>query len=391
MTRESSRPTVPHPTFPHLAPELVAQRLAPPKGRVRVVVDTDAANEIDDQFALTHALLSPDRLTIEAVTAAPFSFAYLQPDLIRTRDIAAAGGPVSPDDHALARQFGGWVARMAAENVSPEELDFVGPQEGMEESLAEIGRVFATLGIDPGGRVHQGAGAFLTSLDAPQDTSAAREIIRLARASPPDDPLYVACLGCVTNLASALIIAPDIAGSIVAVWTAGFPTAIRTPNRWALNLVEDPIAARLLFDCGVPLVYLPGFQIGAQLRLSLPEIETFVADKGAIGGYLADLFRNNPLHAQRFVRDTAHRTSVIWDIIATAWLVDPALVPTTVHEAAALGDDLAWRLVDTPWGALGDKAAGRHVLREAEAVDRDAIFKDFYDKLAGHARRLPAN
>ena len=32
------------------------QRLEPVTGRVRVVVDTDAANEIDDQFALAYAV-----------------------------------------------------------------------------------------------------------------------------------------------------------------------------------------------------------------------------------------------------------------------------------------------------------------------------------------------
>ena len=346
-----------------------------PKGRLRLVIDTDAANEIDDQFALAHALLSPGRLTIEAVTAAPFSFAHLKPDLVRTRDILAEGGPHAPEDAALVARFRGWVERMQAEGVAPEDLAFAGPQEGMELSHAEIGRVFSACNVEPAGRIHEGAGGWLTGLDAPIDSPAARAIIDLARTATADDPLHVACLGAVTNIASALMMAPDIAETIVVVWTAGFPTADPTPNRWALNLVEDPVASRFLFDCGVKLVYLPGFFIGAQLRLSLPEIEAFVEPHGAIGTLLAGLFRNNPLHAQRFVRDTAHLTSVIWDIIVTAWLVDPDLVPTVLKPAARLGDDLAWHPVDGP----------RHLLREAVGVDRDAIFKDFYDKLAAHA------
>ena len=39
---------------------------------MRAVLDTDTYNEIDDQFALVQALLSPDRITLEAVYAAPF-------------------------------------------------------------------------------------------------------------------------------------------------------------------------------------------------------------------------------------------------------------------------------------------------------------------------------
>ena len=46
--------------------------LAPRPGRVRAVLDTDTYNEIDDQFALVQALLSPDRIALEAIYAAPF-------------------------------------------------------------------------------------------------------------------------------------------------------------------------------------------------------------------------------------------------------------------------------------------------------------------------------
>ncbi|WP_038955441.1 nucleoside hydrolase-like domain-containing protein, partial [Bradyrhizobium japonicum] len=46
--------------------------LEPPVGKVRVVLDTDTYNEIDDQFALVQMLLSKDRFDVEAIYAAPF-------------------------------------------------------------------------------------------------------------------------------------------------------------------------------------------------------------------------------------------------------------------------------------------------------------------------------
>lgn len=46
--------------------------LAEPTGNVNMVLDTDTFNEIDDQFALSLAVLSPDRINLQAVTAAPF-------------------------------------------------------------------------------------------------------------------------------------------------------------------------------------------------------------------------------------------------------------------------------------------------------------------------------
>ena len=58
--------------FPALTVEKLNTRLSPPKGRVRMVLDTDTYNEIDDQFAVVYALLSQDKLAVEALYAAPF-------------------------------------------------------------------------------------------------------------------------------------------------------------------------------------------------------------------------------------------------------------------------------------------------------------------------------
>ncbi|MEO2199220.1 MAG: hypothetical protein ABGY72_24480, partial [bacterium] len=44
----------------------------PGSGRVRAVLDTDTYNEIDDQYALAYCLLSPERISVEAIYAAPF-------------------------------------------------------------------------------------------------------------------------------------------------------------------------------------------------------------------------------------------------------------------------------------------------------------------------------
>ena len=51
--------------------ELV-RRLTPPEGRLDMVLDTDTFNEVDDQFALSYCMLSPERLNVQAIYAAPF-------------------------------------------------------------------------------------------------------------------------------------------------------------------------------------------------------------------------------------------------------------------------------------------------------------------------------
>src|SRR5437763_16698510 len=58
--------------FPVLSPAALLDRLTPPRNPVRMVLHTDTYHEIDDQFALTYALLSPERITVEPACAAPF-------------------------------------------------------------------------------------------------------------------------------------------------------------------------------------------------------------------------------------------------------------------------------------------------------------------------------
>ena len=48
------------------------KNLAVPSGKVDVVLDTDAYNEIDDQFAFAYLLKSKEKANVTAIYAAPF-------------------------------------------------------------------------------------------------------------------------------------------------------------------------------------------------------------------------------------------------------------------------------------------------------------------------------
>ena len=355
--------------FERIPDERMRELLAPPDGPVRLIIDTDAANEIDDQFSLAWALLSPERLQIEGVTAEPFTFRHMQAEMLEAHRIRQRGGAETERETALLKAYGGWLDGYAAKGQTPEDIVFTSPAEGQELSHAEILTVFEKLGRDPTGLVFPGAPGFLKSRDAPIRTPAVDHIITRALAEP-DRPLYIAAIGCVTNIASALLIAPEIAKNIVVLWTSSYPSHAPHSSEPSLNLVEDVPASQILFDSGVPHVYLPGFHVGAQLRISLPEMERFVKGKGAIGDYLFHLYTHNPIHTQRGVGDASQQTWVIWDIINIAWLLNPDWVPSMLVPAPRLGDDLFWHHPE-----------GRHLMREAYDIDRDAIFADFYEKL----------
>lgn len=355
------------PTFPRLTPERREALLQPPQGRLRVVIDTDTANEIDDQFALAWALLSRDRFEIEGIYAEPYSFGIYRDDLLEARSKLATGETLSNRATAVV----GWLAGLQAAGKDVEDVRFTTPAEGMEQSYQEILKVGALMGVPVVPLTFRGSPQYLPSTTEPVESPAAHHLVERAMAS--DEPLYVAAIGCLTNVASALIIEPRIVNHIVVTWTAGYPTNVPLFNH-SFNLEQDIAATQVVLESGVPLVYLPGYYLGAQLRLSLPEIEAWVKGRGAIGDYLHELFTHNPIHEQRGIIGHFGRSWIIWDLINFAWLMNPAWVPSRLVAAPRIASDQFWH---------ADGAPG-HLVREAVEIDRDGIFRDFLGKLERH-------
>ncbi|WDR02882.1 hypothetical protein PSQ19_01240 [Devosia algicola] len=118
--------------FPKLTQAQMLERLSPPTDTVRVVIDSDTANEIDDQYALAWALLSPEKLSVEAVTAEPFSFAHHLP-VLREAEAAMLSGKPYPE-HVVGG-FQGWLTRLHNQGRRVDDLKLVGPDKGVEPEL----------------------------------------------------------------------------------------------------------------------------------------------------------------------------------------------------------------------------------------------------------------
>ena len=355
--------------FPKLSQEQMLKRLALPEGRGRGVLGTHAKNEIDDQPTIAWALLSPDVLEIEGVCAAPFSFAHWREGFQRALQIKQSGRLPQGKDIAVMTKFEGWIEKYEKEGTHAFDLHFSPPSVGMERSYQEILTIFEKVEHKPDGMVFRGSDRFLPSITDPVDSPAARHLIERAL-EKSDRPLYVVAIGALTNIVSALLLEPQIIENMVVVWTASYPT---TSNRLAssLNLEQDLLASQFLFDCGVPHVYLPGYQVGAQLRISQPEMELWVKGRGAIGDYLYGLYMNNPNRAHRNKEDFFGRTWIMWDLINVAWLLNHRWVPSDILPAPILSDDQYFK----------GGGADRHLMREVYGVNRDAIFRDFLGKL----------
>ncbi|MGO4348238.1 nucleoside hydrolase [Paenibacillus sp. MCAF9] len=264
--------------------ELVC-KLEAPGSRVRMVLDTDTFNEIDDQFAVIYALLSPEKIELQALYAAPFH----------------------------------------------NELS-TGPDDGMEKSYKEIIRILKLMNREDV-PVYRGSEAYLPTDSSPIRSEAALNLVERAMASDKNDPLYVVGIGAITNIASAILLEPRIIERIVVVWLGGH--ALDWPDTREFNLEQDLYASRTVMNCGVPLVLIPCMGVASNLRTTLSEVRDYVKPSGAIGEYLYETYKNCK-------DDHFAYSRVIWDISVIAWLNQPKWVPSRLIPSPIISEDFRW-------------------------------------------------
>lgn len=243
------------------------QNLSVPTGPVDVVLDTDTYNEADDQFALAYLLASSDKLHTKAIYAAPFF-----------------------NDRSES------------------------PADGMEKSYEEIFHLLKLLGKEY--PVYRGSKSYLSDEKTPVASEACEDLVTRARAYSPEKPLYVVAIGAITNIASALLMAPEIAENLVVVWLGGH--ARHFANTREFNMLQDIAAARVVMKSGVPFVQLPCMGVVSSFTVSEWELRHYLENTTPIGDYLC----KNTIEYMK--AHTAHKTwtKCIWDVTAVAWLLN---------------------------------------------------------------------
>jgi hypothetical protein len=208
-----------------------------------VIVDNDYAGDPDGLVALVHQLLAPSA-EVRVVTSS-----FLNPQFPPPPGLA--GGPA-----AAGRRLAGEVVALCRPARQPV--------------------------------VAGGAEQALESGEAPRDSAAARAIVAEALRDDPL-PLYCTCGGPLTNVASALLLEPRIAGRMTVVWIGGggYPQ-----GGWEYNLASDVPAAQVVFNRSrVPLWQVPQ-PAYRSCQLSIAEMETRLGTAGAAGRWLLEHFRS---------------------------------------------------------------------------------------------------
>jgi purine nucleosidase len=289
--------------------------------RRRVIVNTDAKNEADDQYAIVHALLSP------------------------TLDVRGL----------IAAHFGAERSARSMED-SREEIDL------LLELLHRSGQV----------TVANGAATALPDATTPVDSAGARLIIEESRKASAEDPLFVAFLGPLTDMASAILLDPAIVTrDIVVVWIGGMAYGGLDPSYSGVefNLRNDIPAANVVFDSGIELWQVPA-NVYSSVSVSYDELEDKIGGSSPLADYLI-------------------KQMVEWN---ATWHPEPI-------ESRSLGDSPAVSLILNPrggsfrtiraprFGQEGHYIPGSgHPVRVCESVDVRFLLEDMFAKIRRFGR-----
>ncbi len=198
--------------------------------RIRLIVNTDAKNEADDQFCIVHACLTP-KFDIKGIIGAHFG----------TRRT----------------------------------------MESMQESVDECNKLMELMELNL--PVFHGAKAAIQSETEYEYSEGARLIVDEAM-KDDDVPLYAIFLGPLTDLACAYLHCPEIAGRLTAIWIGGgkYPE-----GGIEFNLSNDIKAANIIMQSPIELWQVP-MDVYIKMQVTYAELETRVRPYGKVGRYLFD-------------------------------------------------------------------------------------------------------
>ncbi|MEV0614292.1 nucleoside hydrolase [Nonomuraea sp. NPDC050404] len=287
--------------------------------RRRVIVNTDAKNEADDQFAIVHALLSPS-LDIRGLVAAHFGNR-------RTRT-------------------------------------------SLEESRAEIDLLLRLMKLEGRVPVADGAPYAVPDTGTPVRAPGVELIIEEAMRDVAE-PLYVAFLGPLTDMAAALMLEPRIAErDVTVIWIGGGGYDGRGPQtgRPEFNLSNDILAANIVFSSALKVWQVPA-PTYRMMAVGYAELDAKVAPCGEIGEYLV---RQLVEHNQERHGNIEYRS-----------LGDSPAIGLMLHHDCGL-----WTERPAPnfrYDGSLDFSADNRPIRVYESIDARFIHEDFFAKLRAFA------
>ena len=252
----------------------------------KIIIDTDPGQ--DDAVALLLALASPEEVTVLGVTA-------------------VAGNVPLPLTEKNARI----ICELAGK---PDTKVFAGCDAPLKRKLVTAEHVHGTTGLD---------GPQMADPVMPLQSQHAVDFIIETLRREPAGSVTLCPLGPLTNIATALQRAPDIAArvqEIVLMGGAYFEVGNITPAA-EFNIYVDPEAAEIVFKSGIPLVVMP-LDVTHKALTTKPRIAAFRTmgtEAGRMVAEWTDFF-------ERFdVQKYGSEGAPLHDPCVIAYLLQPAL------------------------------------------------------------------
>ena len=277
--------------------------------RVRVILDTDCACEADDPFAVAYALMSP-KLIVKGIIAEHFN-----------------------EPGSMQASYDAILKLTNAMHLNPNVL------HGEEIPLCA----------------------------ARPASEGVQFIIDEARRED-DHPLYVLCLGALSNIARALREAPDIAQKLTVVTIGGRDYFEPDQDIREFNFGNDIDAANALLSSDVPVWQIP-FCTYTAMRVGLAELQCRVAPCGDAGKYLFE---------QMVAYNLTPRAG--WTAGESWALGDSPAVGVVLHNNCGKQH---WQqpLRVLPSTGYGEPLPARDIL-VYDTIDSRYLMEDFYAKLS---------
>ncbi|WP_077533377.1 nucleoside hydrolase [Massiliimalia massiliensis] len=254
----------------------------PERKKVRLIVNTDAKNEADDQFAIVHALLSP-KFDVKGLIAAQFG-----------------------ERHTT---------------------------ESMQESYDECVKITSLMHSDV--KTYKGAKKQIQSKTDYEYSEGAELIVKEALSDDPS-PLYVLFLGPLTDMACAYLEHPEIGDKVTVIWIGGgdYPA-----GGGEFNLSNDIPAANVVMESKMELWQIDR-SVYSTMIVSLAELEYKLRSHGKIGNYLFQQmvdFNNSPR-----AHWTSGETWSLGDSPAVGVILNEQAFSYEMVEAPRFNDDMTY-------------------------------------------------
>jgi inosine-uridine nucleoside N-ribohydrolase len=224
-------------------------------------------------------------------------------------------------------------------------------------------------------RVADGAPAALRDPSTPVPSPGSQLIIE--EASKGEGTLYIAFLGPLTDMASALLEEPSIQDrDVVVVWIGG-PSydGVLPGYSPEFNLSNDIIAANVVMDSRIPVWQIP-MSVYTLVGVGHEELCQRVQPLGALGAYLV----------QQLIEFNEREPDLMMDFRS---LGDSPAIGAVLNPLGAL-----WRERPAPRfrpdGEMEPEDAARRLIRVCQSIDVRWLLEDMFAKLRKHASASPA-